>query len=144
LTKRKPGPFQTPDRPIHPLREQNSLPLAEATDMASESCGVRKGMVMVNSASTAANAEAIAIEALGFVAGDPALLPRFLSITGIEAQSIRAAAREPGFLAGVLEFLLAHEPTLLQFCEQFGIAPAAVASAQRALPLGGSDYQTSP
>ena len=52
------------------------------------------------------NAEALAIRALGFVAADPELLPRFLAISGIEAQSIRQAAREPGFLAGVLQFIL--------------------------------------
>ena len=31
------------------------------------------------------DAEAIAISALGFIAADPELLPRFLAITGIEA-----------------------------------------------------------
>ena len=30
---------------------------------------------------------------------------------------------EPGFLAGVLQFILAHEPTLLRFAEEAGIAP---------------------
>src|SRR6185437_3747748 len=39
-------------------------------------------------------AEAIAIQALGFIASDPELLPRFLSITGIEAFAIRQAAQE--------------------------------------------------
>lgn len=74
-------------------------------------------------------AEALAIRALGFVAGDPELLPRFLAITGIEAGSIREAAREPGFLAGVLHFILAHEPTLLRFCGKPG--PRRPASAGR-------------
>ncbi|MEQ9178864.1 MAG: DUF3572 domain-containing protein, partial [Nitratireductor sp.] len=62
-------------------------------------------------------AEALAIQALGFVAADPVLLPRFLALTGIEASEIRRAAAEPGFLAGVLNFLLAHEPTLTAFCQ---------------------------
>jgi len=89
------------------------------------------------------SADDVAISALAFVAGDPELLPRFLAITGIEATRIREAAREPGFLAGVLQFVLAHEPTLLQFCEATGIAPAAVQAALRALPNGASDYLTS-
>ena len=84
------------------------------------------------------DAEALAIRALAFVAADAALLPRFLSITGIEASQVRAAAREPGFLAGVLEFLLAHEPTRLAFAGAEGLDPAAVAAALRALP-GGED-----
>ena len=85
---------------------------------------------------TAERAEAVAIDALAFVASDAELLPRFLSITGIEPQAIRRAAAEPGFLAGILNFILAHEPTLLRFAEQAGIAPASVQEALRALPLG--------
>jgi len=88
-------------------------------------------------------AEDLAIQALAFVAGDPELLPRFLAITGIEAHSIRTAAREPGFLAGVLQFILAHEPTLVRFAEETGMPPAAVGKALRALPLGNDDHERS-
>lgn len=98
---------------------------------------------MVNRTSTVQRAEAIAIEALGFIAGDPALLPRFLSITGIEIQSIRRAATKSGFLAGVLQFICAHEPTLLQFSESSGIAPSEIVAAQQALPLGDDRYEGS-
>lgn len=79
-------------------------------------------------------AEAIAIEALGFIANDPDLLPRFLALTGISASDIRLAAREPGFLAGVLDFVLAHEPTLMAFSEATGTDPALVARARLRLP----------
>jgi len=88
-------------------------------------------------------AEAIAVKALSFVASDPELLPRFLAITGIEAKSIRRAASEPGFLAGVLQFILAHEPTLLRFAEETATPPAAVGKALRALPLGDDDHERS-
>ncbi len=57
-----------------------------------------------------ADAEAIAIEALAWLAQDKDLLPRFLSLTGIEATSIRQAALEPGFLAGVLQFFWHMSP----------------------------------
>lgn len=87
---------------------------------------------------TIEQAEALAIRALTFIASDPELLPRFLAITGIEAGDIRHAAREPGFLAGVLQFVLAHEPTLMRFAEEAGVAPSAAAAARRALP-GGDD-----
>ncbi|KAB2863677.1 MAG: DUF3572 domain-containing protein [Bauldia sp.] len=88
-------------------------------------------------------AEGLAIAALGFVASDPVLLPRFLAITGIEAGQIRQAAREPGFLAGVLQFLMAHEPTLSAFCEAGGSRPAEVAAALRALPFGDDRFEAS-
>ncbi|TKT76977.1 DUF3572 family protein [Aquamicrobium sp. LC103] len=88
-------------------------------------------------------AEGLAIQALAFVASDPQLLPRFLAISGIEAADIRNAAREPGFLAGVLQFILAHEPTLMSFAEAAGIEPALVGKALRALPHGNDDYERS-
>lgn len=97
---------------------------------------------MAHEKQQAADAESVAIAALGFVAGDPDLLPRFLAITGIEAQSIRQAASEPGFLAGVLNFMLAHEPTLMRFCEETGIEPARVAGAIRHLPHGDDGHQS--
>ncbi|MBZ9767944.1 MULTISPECIES: DUF3572 domain-containing protein [unclassified Mesorhizobium] len=98
---------------------------------------------MANAASMREEAETIAVKALAFVAADPELLPRFLAITGIEANSIRRAAAEPGFLAGVLQFILAHEPTLLRFAEETGTPPAAVGKALRALPLGDDDHERS-
>ncbi len=88
-------------------------------------------------------AEAVAVRALGFIASDPELLPRFLAITGIEANSVRRAAREPGFMAGVLQFILAHEPTLMRFAEETGTPPASVGKALRALPLGDDNHERS-
>jgi len=88
-------------------------------------------------------AEALAVRALGFVASDPALLPRFLAITGIEAKDIRTAAAQPGFLAGVLQFVLAHEPTLMAFAEAAAVDPAEVGRACRALPFGDDNFERS-
>ena len=49
------------------------------------------------------------------------------------AEQIRAAAHEPGFLAGVLEHMLADESLLLAFADSAGIDPADVARARNAL-----------
>ena len=87
--------------------------------------------------------EAVAIAALGHVAADPVLLPRFLALTGIEAGQIREAAREPGFLAGVLDFVLAHAPTLMEFSEASGIAPDTVSAARRVLGAATDRYEAS-
>ena len=86
-------------------------------------------------------AEAMAIAALGHVASDPELLPRFLAITGIEADGIRHAAREPGFLAGVLDFVLAHEPTLVGFAAAQGLPAEIVITARRLLPGGDERHE---
>lgn len=89
------------------------------------------------------SAETIGVSALGFIAADPELLGRFLAITGIEPTHIRQAATEPGFLAGVLDFVLAHEPTLLAFTSSADLDPSTVLKARRALPNGSDDYDRS-
>jgi hypothetical protein len=83
-------------------------------------------------------AEMLAIQALGFIASEPERLRRFLDMTGIEAAEIRAAARSPRFLVGVLEHMLADESLLLAFAAEAGIDPADVA---RARSLLGTDWE---
>lgn len=85
------------------------------------------------------DAENLAVAGLAWLAQDKDLLPRFLALTGIEVSSIRSAASEPGFLAGVLQFYLGHEPTLLRFCEETGNDPATIEQAAALLP-GGANY----
>ena len=89
------------------------------------------------------DAETLAIEALGFIAADSELLGRFLAVTGIEAADIRRAAASPGFLAGTLAFVAAHEPTLVAFAAAAGRKPDAVAAALRALPQGDDRFDRS-
>ncbi|MGB8817112.1 MAG: DUF3572 domain-containing protein [Rhizobiaceae bacterium] len=84
--------------------------------------------------------EQIAIAALGWIAGDQQMLKRFLDLTGIEASDIRHAASEPAFLAGVLQFILAHEPTLTAFALEMDFHPSNVASALKSLPGGSGQF----
>ena len=78
-------------------------------------------------------AEELAISALAYLAGNPEVLGRFLSLTGIGPADLRAAAREPGFLSGVLEFFLADESMLLAFVEDAQVRPTMVAAARHML-----------
>ena len=75
----------------------------------------------------------LAVQALAFMAEDDSRLSGFIASTGIAVQSIRDAARDPNFLAGVLEHILADENLLLAFAEGAGIDPADVARARQAL-----------
>jgi hypothetical protein len=75
-------------------------------------------------------AEALAVAALGFIASEPERLGRFLAMTGIGPDSIRAAAREPQFLLGVLDHLAADEPLLLAFAAENSIPANAVIKAR--------------
>jgi hypothetical protein len=78
-------------------------------------------------------AQELAVAAFAFIAAEPERLGRFLALTGIGPDSIRAAAREPQFLAGVLEHLAGDERLLLDFATQQHIEPQAVMQARDAL-----------
>ena len=78
-------------------------------------------------------AEGLAIQALTFIAGDGERLGRFLAVTGIGPAEIRAAAREPGFLIGVLDHLAADERLLSDFAAEAGVDPSDIGKALAAL-----------
>jgi hypothetical protein len=87
------------------------------------------------------NAEAsemIAIQALSFIAGDSDRLSRFIALSGCDAASIRTAATDSGFLAGVLDYLGADESLLIAFAAEAGLDPATVVSAQSCLSGHGT------
>lgn len=78
-------------------------------------------------------AEAVAVSALGFLAQEPDRIGRFLAETGLGPAELRAAAREPHFNAGLLAFLLADEPLLIEFASHAGLKPQDVARAHDVL-----------
>ena len=79
------------------------------------------------------DAEAVAAEALAFLAEEPDRLGRFLSLAGIDPGQIRQAAAEPGFLAAVMEHLMSDETLLVAFAANRGLKPEAVVRAAHRL-----------
>jgi Protein of unknown function (DUF3572) len=95
-----------------------------------------KKPVRPQGAKAQARAEAaaeLAVTALSFLASEPDRLAGFLAATGIGPQSLRAAAREEGFLLGVLEFVANDESLLLAFAEASELDPQEVMRAREAL-----------
>ena len=78
-------------------------------------------------------AEMLAIQALSFIAEEPERLNAFVSATGVSLERLRESARSPGFLAGVLEHMLADESLVVAFADSAAIDPADVARARDAL-----------
>jgi Protein of unknown function (DUF3572) len=78
-------------------------------------------------------AESLAIQALTYLAAEPERLGRFLALSGLGPEEVRLAAKEPGFLAGVLEYLSSDESLLLGFAGHVRVDPAQIARAQAAL-----------
>jgi hypothetical protein len=78
-------------------------------------------------------AEQLSVAALGFLASEPDRLSRFLSLSGLGPENLRAAAADPAFLSSVLDYLLTDEPLLLAFAADQGQAPESIAASRRVL-----------
>lgn len=85
---------------------------------------------MIRERTPVADPEAVGIAALQFLVTDDDLMMRFLAMSGLQADELRAAAGQPGFFAGVLDFILAHEPTLMAFANHAGMSPEQVQKAR--------------
>ena len=55
---------------------------------------------------------------------------RFLSLTGLTPDALRAGLGDEGVLRAVIEFLCAHEPDLLAAAQALGVEPAELAATK--------------
>ena len=78
-------------------------------------------------------AQTLAIEALGFLAGDIERLEPFMSLTGVDPGNLREVAAQPSFLVAVLEHLTNDESLLLAFAANAGRDPADIEKARQTL-----------
>lgn len=76
---------------------------------------------------------AIAIGALSYFATEPKIMDRFFALTGVEATSLRDAAGTPGFVTGVLDFVLSDEALLEAVAAEQETSPAAIADVRARL-----------
>jgi hypothetical protein len=58
---------------------------------------------------------------------------RFLGLTGLTPDQLRAGIGTREVQLAVLDFLCAHEPDLVAAADSLGLEPAAIASAREAL-----------
>jgi hypothetical protein len=95
---------------------------------------MKPGLAMAQEA-----AEALALQALTYIAGDGERLGRFLAATGLGPAEIRRATTEPGFLLGVLDYLAGDEALLTGFAQEAGFDPFDVGKAR--LVLSGERWE---
>ena len=86
-----------------------------------------------------ADAETLALKALGFLARDTDALLRLLTLSGLELDDLRERAGEPELLAAVVDFLLSDDALLARFAEEEGLDAQEIHAARRALP-GAAQY----
>jgi hypothetical protein len=81
---------------------------------------------------------ALALAALAATLGDSRRAHRFLDLTGIGTDELRARAGEAAILAALIRFLEAHEPDLLAISQELGVAPQVLVEARRKLEGEGN------
>lgn len=78
----------------------------------------------------------LALAALAATLGEPRRAQRFLNLTGIGTEELRARAGEPALLSAVLRFLEAYEPDLVEIADELGVTPRELVEARRQLEEG--------
>ena len=75
----------------------------------------------------------LALSALGWVLSDGPRAERLLSLTGLDADTLRGGLSDPALLGAVLDFLCAHEPDLVAAAAALNVSPAQLVSARESL-----------
>ena len=76
---------------------------------------------------------ALALAALAVTLSDERRAQRFIDLTGIGTDELRARAGEPALLVALLRFLEGHEPDLVAVAEDLGCEPQDLVEARTAL-----------
>ena len=84
-------------------------------------------------------AEIVAIQALSFLAGEPARIGGFLAESGLGPETLRAASKSPDFLLAVLDFLLKTPKLVEDFTATTDLPVSALTGAR--IALGGTDWE---
>jgi len=79
------------------------------------------------------SAQTLALAALGWVLEDDERADRYLELTGLDPDSLRAGLGEPTVLASALDFLANYEPDLLRAAEALAVTPEELIAARKEL-----------
>jgi hypothetical protein len=79
------------------------------------------------------DAQTLALSALGWIVVDEDRASRFLALTGLTPDELRASLSYPSTLNAVLEFLCGHEPDLIAAAEAIGCTPQDLVAARERL-----------
>ena len=77
--------------------------------------------------------DALAADALTYLAADPERLSGFFGVTGITVETLRHAAGTPDFIAHLLDYMAADARRLVAFSAAVDREPAAIEAIRAAL-----------
>jgi hypothetical protein len=72
----------------------------------------------------------LALAALGWVLESEERAARYLDITGLDPETLRAGLGDPMILASTLEFLTNYEPDLIRAAEALAVTPEELVAAK--------------
>lgn len=78
----------------------------------------------------------LGLQLLVHVVSDAELGARFLALTGLDADDLRARADDPGVLAALIDFVAARESDLVAAADALGVKPQAIIRAGESLGGG--------
>lgn len=88
------------------------------------------------------SAETTALQALGWLLGEPEELGGFLNASGAAPGDLGTLARDPQFLAALIDYLLETDARVLACCAALGVPPTALGEARTGLPGGRDPHWT--
>ncbi|NEY91884.1 DUF3572 domain-containing protein [Tabrizicola oligotrophica] len=87
-------------------------------------------------------AEITALQALGWLVGQPEELGGFLNASGASPGDLARLARDPHFLAAMIDFLLETDDRVLACTRDLNLPPTALGEARQGLPGGRDPHWT--
>ncbi|MDB5559539.1 MAG: hypothetical protein JWQ36_2473 [Enterovirga sp.] len=75
-------------------------------------------------------AENLALAAFNRLIAEPERLGGFLAATGLQPDTIRDAAGQPGFYGAILDYIASDEQLIVGIAGELGINPAEIAAAR--------------
>ncbi|NLR37860.1 DUF3572 domain-containing protein [Novosphingobium sp. ERW19] len=90
-------------------------------------------MTIIREPSSPVDPAALALQALGWVLSDGDRAERFLSLTGLTPDELRAGLGDPAMLGAVLDFLANHEADLVNAAFALDISPETLIAARKEL-----------
>lgn len=80
----------------------------------------------------------LALAALGWILQESERAERYLSLTGLDPNALRAGLDDPAILGSALEFLANYEPDLIRASEALAVTPEELIAQNTLLNLEGS------
>jgi len=92
-----------------------------------------KALTILRDRTPAPDPQALALSTLGWLLSDEDRASRFLVMTGLTTDDLRASLDQQATLVAVLDFLCAHEPDLVSAAEALGQPPESLVAARHTL-----------